>query len=64
MEKLYLPKTLLKTASEGNAYPYPTPLDPYLVISHKNHQESLAYFSQLAPFVLFYEKAKSKGEGA
>ena len=38
------------------------PLDLTLVISYKNHQKMLAYFNHLAPFVLFYEKAKSKGE--
>ena len=31
--------------------PQPTPLDPPLAISYKNHQNSLAYFSHLAPLI-------------
>ena len=34
--------------------PYPTPLDSPLVISYRNHQKNLAYFSHLAPLVLFF----------
>ena len=34
--------------------PYPTPLDSPLVISYKNRQKNLAYFSHLAPSVLFF----------
>ena len=30
------------------------PLDPLLAISYRNHQKSLAYFSHLAPLVLFF----------
>ena len=42
---------------------HPTPLDPPLAISYKNHQNSLAYLSHLAPLVLFFftKKAESKG---
>ena len=34
--------------------PYPTLLDLPLSISYRNHQENLAYFSHLAPLVLFF----------
>ena len=34
--------------------PHPIPLDPPLAISYKNHPKSLAYFSYLAPFILFF----------
>ena len=34
--------------------PHPTSLEPPLVISYRNHQKSLAYFSHLAPLVLFF----------
>ena len=33
--------------------PHPTPLDSPLAISYKNHQKNLAYFSHVAPLVLF-----------
>ena len=43
--------------------PHPTPMDPPLAISYRNHQKILAYFSHLAPLALFFsEKAESKGE--
>ena len=56
MENLYLSKTYLKKAGEVNTLSHPifTPLDLPLAISYKSHQKSLAYFSHLAPFVLFY----------
>ena len=40
--------------------PHPTPLDPPLAISYKNHQKSLAYFSHLAP--LIFTKRQSQTE--
>ena len=45
--------------------PYPSPPDPPLAISHKNHQKSLAYFSHLAPLILFFftERQSQTGEG-
>ena len=33
---------------------HPSPLDPPLAISYRNHQKSLAYFSYLAPSILFF----------
>ena len=33
---------------------HPTPLDPPLAISYRNHQKSLAYFSHLKPLVLLF----------
>ena len=61
MEKLYTSKTFLKT-TDGRMH---TPLDPPLAISYGNHQKSLAYFSHLAPLILFFLlKGKVKrGEG-
>ena len=38
----------------------PTPVDPLLVKSYKNHQKSLAYFSHLTPLnLLFLLKGRS-----
>ena len=43
--------------------PHPTPLDPPLAISYKNHQKSLAYFSHLAPLISFcFTKRQSQEE--
>ena len=50
IEKLYASKTFLKMAG-GRMH---TPQDPPLAISYRNHQKSLAYFSYLAPLVLFF----------
>ena len=50
MEKLYASKTFLKMAG-GRMH---TPLDSPLTISYRNHQKNLAYFSHLAPLVLFF----------
>ena len=35
-------------------YPLSYPLDPLLAIRYRNHQKSLAYFSHLAPLILFF----------
>ena len=41
-----------------------TPLDPPLAISYRNHPKSLAYFSRLAPLLLFFfTKSRVKEEG-
>ena len=47
------------------SHPIPTPLDLPLAISCRNHQKNLAYFSQLAPLVLFLftKKQSQKGGG-
>ena len=67
MEKLYALTTFLKMDGGRMHTSHPIPLDPPLAISYGNHQKSLAYFSHLAvgtiSFVLFYEKAESKGGG-
>ena len=52
MEKLYTLKTFLKM-SDGRSHSLPLILPP-LDISYRNHQKSLAYFSDLAPLVLFF----------
>ena len=46
--------------------PQPTPLDSFLAISYRNHQKSLAYFSHLAPLVLFLctKRQSQMGGGA
>ena len=56
MKKLYASKTFLKMAGGRMhiPHPIPTPLDSPLTISYRNHQKSVAYFSHLAPLVLFF----------
>ena len=57
MEKLLTSKTFLKMACGRMHTPHPTPLGPPLVISYRNRQKSLAFFSHLIgtiSFVLFY----------
>ena len=64
MEKLYTSKTFLKVVGERMHTLGLYPLDPSLAISYTNHQKSLAYFSHLAPLVLFFiTKRKSQKEG-
>ena len=64
MEKLYTSKKFLKMAGGRMHNPHPTPLEPPLAISYRNHQKSLEYFSHLALLVvLFYKKAEAKGGG-
>ena len=45
--------------------PHPTPLDPPLAISYRNHQKSVAYFSYLAQLILFLftKRQSQKGGG-
>ena len=43
--------------------PHPTPLDPPLAISYRNHQKSLVYFSHSAPLFYFFIKGRVKREG-
>ena len=53
MEKLNRPttsKTFLKVAGGRMHTPHPI----LLALNYKNHQESLAYFSHLAPLILFF----------
>ena len=65
MEKLCTSKTFLKMAGGRMLMPHPTPLYPPLAISYRNHQKSLAYFSHLAPLVLFFfTKRQSQKGGA
>ena len=54
MEKLYASKKFLKMAGGKMLIPHPTPLDSPLTISYRNHQKNPAYFSHLAPLVLFF----------
>ena len=45
MEKLYTSKTFLKMADGRMHIPHPTPLDPPVAISYRNHQKSRAYLA-------------------
>ena len=42
---------------------HPTPLDQPLVISYGNHQKNLAYFSHLAPLILFFSTQRQSQKG-
>ena len=67
MKKSYASKAFLKIAGGRMHAPHPTPMYPPLAISYGNHQKSLAYFSHLAPLVLFlFTKTRSQkgGRGA
>ena len=64
MEKLHASKTFLKMAGERMPTPHPTSLVPPLVIRYRNHQKNMTCFNHLngtIRFVLFHEKAESKG---
>ena len=65
MEKLRTSKTLMKMAGGKMHTPHPTRLDPPLAVSYKSHQNSLAFFSHLAPLVLFFftKRHSQKGGG-
>ena len=63
MEKLYTLKMFLKMAGERMYFPHPTPQDPPLAISCKNHQKSVVYFSHLAPLILFTFAKKQSQKG-
>ena len=54
MEKLYTSKAFLKMAFARMHTPHLTSLYPPLAISYRSHQKSLAYFSHLAPLILFF----------
>ena len=53
MEKLYTSKTFFKMAGGRMHIPHPTPFYSPLAISYRNYLKSLAYFSHLAPLILF-----------
>ena len=65
MEKLHTSKAFLKMDGGRMHTSHPTPLDPPLVISYRNHQKSLACFSHLEPLILFFftERPSQKGAG-
>ena len=64
METSHTSKTFSKMAGGRMRTPYPTPLNPPLAISHRNHQNSLAYFCHLAPlFLLFFTKRQGQKGG-
>ena len=59
-------KNIFENAWWKDAYHSSDPLDPPLAISCRNHQKSLAYFSHLAPLVLFFftkRQSQKKGGG-
>ena len=52
--------------ASGKIYtPHPTPLDPLLAIGLRNNRKSLAYFSHMAPLILFFfsKRQSQKGPG-
>ena len=53
-EKIVYIKNIFENGWWEDAYSSSYPLDPPLAISYRNHQMSLAYFSPLAPLVLFF----------
>ena len=60
MEKLHASKTFMKMS--GGRMHIPDP--PLRAISYKNHPKSLAYFSHLAPLILFFfTKRQSQWRG-
>ena len=63
MEKLYTSKTFSKMAGGKMHTPHPTSLDATMAISCRNHQKSLAYFSQLVPLILFFFTKKQSQKG-
>ena len=63
MEKLLTSKAFLKVAGGNLHTSHPTPLDPPLAMSYRNHQKSLAYFSHLAPLILFFFTKQQSQKG-
>ena len=62
--KIVYIKTYLKMAGGRMHTPHPNPLGPLLAIIYRNHQKSLAYFSHLAPLILFlFTKRQSERWG-
>ena len=62
MEKLYSSKTFLKMAGGRMHAPHPIPLNPPLVISHRN-QCGIFQSLDSINFVLFTKKQSQKGKG-
>ena len=62
----YTSKIFLKMAG-GRMHtprPHPTPLDPLLAISYRNHQKSQAHFNHLASLIwFFFNKRHRQGGG-
>ena len=50
MKKLHTSKIFFKMAGGSMHTPHPTPVDPPLATSYRNHQKSLAYFSEVNTF--------------
>ena len=65
-EKIVYIKSIVENGWWEAAYLSSYPLDPPLVISYRNHQKNLAYFSHLAPLVLFFftKRQSQRGGGA
>ena len=68
MKKLYTTKDFTKWLVGWWDDALHTPLHPPLAISYKYHQKNLAYFSHLAPLILFFftkrrsQKGRTGGE--
>ena len=60
--KIVLSKTLLeKTGGKDTYTSHPSPLDPPMAISYKNHQKGLAYFSHWHHVFSFTKRESQKG---
>ena len=63
MQKLYTSKTFLKMAGGRLHTSHSTLEGPPLAISYRNHQKNLAYFSHVAPLVLFFLTKRQSQKG-
>ena len=63
-KKLHTSKKFLKMSSGRTHTPHPNSLDPFLAIIYGNHRKSLAYFSHLAPLILFFFTNRRSQKGA
>ena len=61
--KIVYTKNIFENSWREDVYPSSYPLDPPLAISYRNHQKSLAYFSHLAPFILFFFTKRQSQKG-
>ena len=67
MEKLHTSKAFLKMAGGRMHIPHPTLLykleQLLFIVSSRNHQKNLAYFSSLAPLILFFLTKRQSQKG-
>ena len=63
MKKIVYIKNIFENGWWEDAYPSFYPLDPSLAISNRHHQKNLAYFSHLAPLILFFFTKRQSQKG-